>query len=299
VQATVEDGLQPDIFRIKYKIENKPLISVIIPTINKVNYLQNCISSILQKTDYSNYEIIIIDTGSQEKKTWDYYKELKNNPKIRLLKWQKKFNYASVNNFAVAKAKGQYVLLLNNDIEVISNEWLESMLEHAQRPEIGAVGAKLLYPNNTIQHSGVILGINKVAGHAQKLFLDDQPGRLPIFNSKDLIKNWSAVTAACLMVEKNKYQLVGGMNEQYQIAFNDIDFCLKLGKKGLFNIYTPYAKLYHHESISVGRPENGNRDMKKFKTEIALLQKKWHYLLKNDPYYNPNLTLEHEDFSII
>jgi len=303
IRATVGSGLVPGSFRVKYKIIGKPLVSIIIPTKDKVEYLRRCVQSVLGKTSYNNYELLIVDTGSTEQETLDYYKELRKSSKIRFLKWDRPFNFASVNNFAVKKAKGKYVLLLNNDTEVITPDWIEVMLEHAQRREVGAVGAKLLYPDGRIQHAGIILGIRGgpiekgIAGHAQKLF-EDAPMGLPLWNSKDIIRNFSAVTAACLMTDKRKYLEVDGMDEKFRIAFNDVDFCLKLIKKGYLNVYTPYAKLYHYESVSVGRPDQGTRDIAEFQKEINMMHRRWGNLLQNDPYYNPNLTLDREDFSL-
>lgn len=298
LKATVENGLTPGTFRVKYKFVGNPLVSIIIPTKDKVDYLKKCIESVLEKTNYKNYEILIVDTGSKEKKTFAFYKKLRDNKNIKFLKWNKAFSFAAVNNFAVKKARGKYVLFLNNDTEVIALGWLSAMLEHAQRKEVGAVGAKLLYPDERIQHAGIILGIMGVANHAS-LNMDDRACQwFPVSNSKDMIRDFSAVTAACLMISKKKYLKAGGMNEKFKIAFNDVDFCLRLTQKGYFNVYTPYAKLYHYESVSVGKPEWGNRDIKEFHKEVEMMHKKWSDLLQNDPYYNPNLTLDKEDFSL-
>lgn len=300
LDAVVTKGLFPGSFRVKYNIKNNPMVSIIIPTKDKVHYLQRCVLSILEKTTYDNYEIIIVDTGSKEKDTFDFYEILKTSPRIRFLHWKKDFNYSLVNNFGVKNAKGEFVLLLNNDTEVITSNWIENMLEHAQRKEIGAVGVKLLYPNDTIQHAGVILGINGgegrgVAGHAFKYFPAEVQG-FPAL--KDVIRNYSAVTAACLMIRKDKFNSVKGLNKEFRIAFNDVDFCLKLYKEGFNNLYTPYAELYHHESISVGTPEKGTRDIKEFGKEIDLMWERWRKEITNDSFYNKNLSLSSEDFSI-
>jgi len=295
LNAEVEKGIMPGMFRVKYKIKNNPLVSIIIPTKDKVNYLKRCIKSILKKSTYKNFEILIVDTESKEAKTKRYYKKLKKFKKVRLLNWSKKFNYSAVNNFGARKAKGKYLLFLNNDTEVISSDWIESMLEHAQRSKIGAVGAKLLYPNDRVQHAGIILGFGGVAGHAMKYFKDTKLG-LPY--PKDIIRNYAAVTAACMMISKKKFFEVKGLDEKFRIAFNDVDFCLKLYDKGYLNLYTPYAKLYHYESISVGKPNEGTRDMLEFHRETKKMQDKWGDLIKKDPYYNPNLTLEKENFSL-
>lgn len=303
IKGSIKNGLVGGTFRTKYKITGNPLISIIIPTKDKVAYLNRCLNSIFLKTTYKNYEILIVDTGSTENKTLNYYKKINKNKKIKFLKWKEKFNYSSVNNFAVKKAKGEYMLLLNNDTEIISPDWIESMLEHAQRKEIGAVGVKLLYPNKKIQHAGIILGIKGgnikrgVAGHVLKMFPDIPLGQ-PLLNSKDIVRNYSAVTAACLMISKKKYLIVGGLDEKFRIAFNDVDFNLKIMEKGYLNVYTPYAKLYHHESISVGTPQQGTRNLNEFQKEINMMIKKWGDILEKDPFYNKNLTLRSENFNI-
>jgi GT2 family glycosyltransferase len=301
VKGEVSVGLFPGSFRVKYDIVNNPLVSIIIPTKDKRGYIERCISSILSKTTYNNYEIIIVDTGSTEKDTLDYYETIKKNPEIKFVYWKKPFNYSTVNNFGVKHAKGEYILLLNNDTEVITDNWIEGMLEHAQREEVGAVGVKLLYPDNRIQHAGVLLGINGgtgrgVAGHAFKFFPREIQG-FPV--QKDIIRNYSAVTAACLMVKKEKFNEVKGLNKDFRIAFNDVDFCLKLREKGYVNVYTPYTELYHHESISVGTPESKTRDVEGFAHEINLMYQKWGNSLLHDPFYNKNLTLKKEDFSLV
>ncbi len=300
LKGDVYQGLFPGSFRVKYNIKGNPLVSIIIPTLEKYEYLERCLSSILEKTTYDNFEIIIVDTGSKEQRVLEYYELLKQDKRIKIPIWKERFNYSGVNNFGVKHAKGQYLLLLNNDTEIISPNWIEGMLEHAQRKEVGAVGVKLLYPNNTIQHAGVILGINGgtgkgVAGHAFKYFPREIQG-FPV--QKDIIKNYSAVTAACLMIDRKKYEEVRGLEEKFRIAFNDVDFCLKLLKKGYYNVYTPYVELYHHESISVGTPESKTRDNDEFSKEIDLMYKKWEKNLLNDPFYNKNLSLKSEDFKI-
>lgn len=283
INAQAINGLKEGTFRIKYKIKNNPLVSIIIPTKNNIKYLKKCIDSIISKTTYQNYEILIIDTGSTQKETLDFYK--KSNKKIKVFNWEKPFNYSSVNNFSVQKTKGDYLLFLNDDTEIISSDWIESMLEHAQRKEIGAVGSKLLYPNNDIQHAGVILGLGGIANPNFYHISDSVNQPFPMLNSKDMIRNFSAVTGACLMVKKDKFLLVSGFDPKFQIAYNDIDLCLKLNQKGFKAIYTPFAKIFHYESISISK----NRNNKQFKREENLMRKKWSKIIKNDPFYNPNL----------
>ena len=300
IEGEVTTGLFPGSFRVRYKIIGEPLVSILIPTKDKPKYIKRCISSLLQKTTYQNYEILIIDTNSTDKETLEYYKTLKYNPKIKFLKWDKKFNYSAVNNFGVRNTNGEYVLLLNNDTEIITPNWVENMLEHAQRKEIGAVGVKLLYPNDTIQHAGIVLGINGgtgkgVAGHAFK-YLPREIQGFPI--QKDIIRNYSAVTAACLMIKKDKYLEMKGMNEKFRVAFNDVDFGIRLFKAGYYNLYTPFVELYHHESISVGRPEENTRDIKEFSKEIDMMYKKWETQILQDPFFNTNLDKSSESFLI-
>lgn len=300
LKGEVSSGLFPGSFRVKYDIVGTPLVSIIIPTKDKKEYIERCITSILSKTTYRNYEIIIVDTGTTDKETLDYYDSIEQHEKIQFVYWKERFNYSAVNNFGTKYAKGEYILLLNNDTEVLTPEWIEGMLEHAQRKNTGAVGVKLYYPDNTIQHAGIILGINPgtgkgVAGHAFKFFPREIQG-FPV--QKDIIRNYSAVTAACLMVSREKYKEVGNLEEGFRIAFNDVDFCLKLQAAGYINVYTPYTELYHHESVSVGAPGSKDRDIKEFGKEIEKMYDKWEYLLLNDPYYNKNLSNKTEDFRI-
>lgn len=300
IKAKAMEGLFPGSFRVKYEIIGKPLVSILIPTLNKYEYIVRSISSILEKTTYNNFEIIIIDTGSTDENVLNYYKNIKENKRINIINWKEKFNYSSVNNFGVENSRGEYIILLNNDTEIISPDWIEGMLEHAQRESVGAVGVKLLYPNDTIQHAGIVLGINGgsgkgVAGHAFR-FSSRKVQGFPV--QKDIIKNYSAVTAACLMINKKKFNEVNGLEEKFRIAFNDVDFCLKLLSKGYYNIYTPYVEIYHHESVSVGTPEAQTRDLKEFKKEINLMYKKWGNLLLKDRFFNRNYSLKSEQFQI-
>ncbi|MCJ7446017.1 MAG: glycosyltransferase, partial [Methanotrichaceae archaeon] len=287
-------GLVPKSYRIKYKIIDNPKVSIIIPTKDKVDVLKTCIDSIINKTLYDNYEIFIVDNGSKEDRTLTYYDKLRENPKINILYFNKPFNFSAINNYAVSKVNSEYILLLNSDIEVITPEWVNSMLELAQRSDVGAVGARLLYPNNTIQHAGVIL-VGGVAGHAHKHLPASEWG---YFGRAQLIQNFSAVTAACLLTKKSIYNKVGGLNERnLAIAFNDVDYCLKLRQKGYLVIYTPYATLYHHESLFRGHEDTPEKQIR-FAKEIKYMRDKWAEILDNDPYYNRNLTRDKEDFSI-
>lgn len=299
IKGKVIDGTPFGFYRVVYEIEDNPLVSIIIPFRDQAEVLKTCVDSIIEKTDYDNYEIILVDNQSKEKKTIDYMRAIGTKQRVRVLNYNRPFNYSAINNYAVERATGEYVVLLNNDMEVITGEWLRAMLEHAQRRGVGAVGAKLLYPNNTIQHVGVVMGLG-IAGHAFKRLPDGLPCK---FSHAEIIKNYSVVTAACLMVKKSIYKEVGGLNEKdLKVAYNDVDFCLRVLEAGYRNVYTPYAKLYHYESFSrgddEGLKETNPKEYKRVLAEREYMEKKWDKYIKNDPYYSPNLTRKHENFSI-
>lgn len=281
-------------YRVRYALpENPPLVSLIIPTRNGVRILRQCIESITGKTDYPNYEILVVDNGSDDRETLDYLRMLEQNGIARVIRDGRPFNYPALNNGAVQHARGEIVGLLNNDVEVITASWLSEMVSHAQRPEIGAVGARLWYPNDTLQHGGVIL-VCGVAGHAHKYL---PRGEYGYFGRAVLIQNYSAVTAACLLMRKEVFLEVGGLDENLAVAFNDVDFCLRIQQAGYRNLWTPYAELYHHESLTRGH-ENSPEKIARFNREVEYMQQRWGKLLLNDPAYNPNLTWEREDFSL-
>ena len=256
--------------------------------------MKRCVDSIYQKTTYKNFEILVVDNDTDDKKTLDYFEKLEKEHRARVIHFKGEFNYSAINNFAVAHSKGEIVCLLNNDMEIQSGEWLEEMVSHAVRPEIGAVGAKLLYPNGKIQHAGVILGVGGVAGH----WFKHQPNLdlyLEQFNRPNLVQNMSAVTGACLVVRRSVYEEVGGLDEKdLPIAFNDVDFCIRLREMGYNNLYTPFAILYHHESASRGL-EDTPKKQARFSREVFVMKQRWGDILLNDPAYNPNLTLDSED----
>ena len=283
-------------YRVNYLLPpNCPLVSLIIPTKNCVEILRECINSILHKTTYKNIEIIVVNNGSDDVACLDYFREIIKNPIIRIIDYPGEFNYSAINNFAVDSANGEIVGLINNDIEVISEDWLSEMVSIAIQPRVGAVGAKLLYSNGTLQHGGVILGVGGVAGHSNKYAPRDDPGYC---NRSVLRQSLSAVTAACLVIKKSIFLEVGGLDaENLKIAFNDVDFCLKVRDFGYRNVWTPYAELYHHESISRGAEDSPEKQLR-FNREVEYMKNRWGVGLNNDPAYNPNLTLEHEDFSL-
>ena len=289
IEGTVEKGIHFDRFesyRVKRKLENQPLVSVIIPTRDKVAYLKTCIQSIREKTDYQKYELIVVDNRSESRQARAFLSDIKRKGAARVLTYEDEYNFSKMNNFAVTQVSGSCLLFLNNDTEVISREWMSAMLEHAQRQEVGAVGAKLIYPDDTIQHAGTIVGLGGVAAHSHKRFPENDDG---YFGSLNVIRNYSAVTAACMMLRKRVFEDVGGFDEVHlPIGFNDVDLCLEMRKRGYLIIYTPYAALYHHESRS--RSNQLNPD------EVLFMKRKWGDTLLSDPYYNPNLSYDHEDF---
>jgi GT2 family glycosyltransferase len=273
----------------------EPFVSLIIPTRDQLALLKTCIDGLLHKTDYKNFEIIIVDNQSQQVETFDYLKKLSSNPKITLLSYNKPFNYSAMNNFAVEHAKGSVIGLLNNDISILNEEWLSEMVAQACRVEIGCVGAKLYYPDGSIQHAGVILGLKGYASHAHKGFAGDATG---YFNRLIVAHNVSAVTAACLVMRKQIFEAVGGFDSvNLKVAYNDIDLCLKVTEAGYRNLFTPYAELIHHESKSRGKKRSWLKQ-RQLRKESAYFRKKWHKHLFSDPAYNKNLTLLTEDFSL-
>lgn len=271
-----------------------PLVSLVIPTRDQAEILTVCLSSILERTNYRTLEVIAIDNGSREPETARLLAEVGRDPRVRVLRDDRPFNFSALNNRAVAEARGTIVGLLNNDIEAVAPDWLDEMVSQAVRPEIGCVGAKLLYPDGRVQHGGVILGVGGVAGHAHKYFPAASPG---YFGRLGVAQNLSAVTAACLVVRKSVYEEVGGLDtSELAIAFNDVDFCLKVRARGYLNLWTPFATLIHHESASRGSEDTPDKKAR-FDREAATMRDRWGPELANDPYYSPNLSLTREDFS--
>lgn len=282
-------------YRIKYEILDKPKISIIIPNKDHKDDLEKCINSILKST-YKNYEIIVIENNSTERSIFDYYEYLKKTYLfVKIVIWDKSFHFSAMNNFAATFAEGDILLFLNNDIEIINEDWIEEMLMFIQRDDVGVVGAKLYYPDKTIQHAGIIIGINNIAEHAFKYFPQDANG---YFMRLKIAHNLSAVTGALLMTKKAIFNEVGGFDEGYPVAFNDIDYCLKVRQKNYLVVFTPYTKAYHFESKSRGY-ETTKEKIARFNIEAQRFRTKWKDILSTgDPYYNPNLTLTKTDFSL-
>ncbi len=281
--------------RVKYELPSDlPLVSIIIPTRDRLALLRMCIQSILDKTEYPNYEIIVIDNDSAEAETKHYLNSLGNHERIRVCKVEGAFSFGKLSNRGVALARGSFVVLLNNDIEVIEGSWLGEMVGHALRPNVGAVGALLRYPNGLIQHGGVILGAGGIASHAHPdIRLEDG-----YFCRPHLTQDLSAVTAACMLIRKATYMKVGGFDEvNLPVAFNDVDFCLRLRQAGFLIVWTPHAALYHHESASRGL-EDSLTKYRRFNAESDFMKTKWGDTIQEDPYYNPNLSIDDKFFRL-
>lgn len=282
-------------YRVKYPVQGEPLVSIIIPNKDAKEDLEKCIRSILEKSSYTNYEILIVENNSTGEEIFSYYKELSENSRIRLLRWKREFNYSAINNYGAKKAKGDYLLFLNNDTEVISPDWIEEMLGFCQRPDTGIVGARLYFGNNTVQHAGTVIGIGGIAGH---MFTDMPRERSGYMHKAAIIQDLSAVTAACMMVKRQVFDEVQGFEEQLSVAFNDVDFCLRVREKQYLVVYDPYVELYHYESKSRGA-EDSKEKVRRFQSEIEFMRCRWETLLKKgDPYYNKNLSLVKWNYSL-
>jgi glycosyltransferase involved in cell wall biosynthesis len=282
-------------YRIRYHLDAPPPVTIIIPTRNMQQTLQTCIDSLLEKTQYPNFRLVVIDNDSDDYDALNYLRFLSRLPQVDVLVDNQPFNYSALNNRGVDHADTDIVCLLNNDIEIISPAWLYEMVSHIVRDGVGIVGAKLRYPNDQIQHAGVILGIGGVAGHGHKNFQHDDLG---YFGRLALVQNYSAVTGACLLTRKSIWQRVGGLETKLAVAFNDIDYCLRVQEAGFRIVWTPFADLYHHESLSRGQ-ENSPQKRDRLTSEIDYMKRRWHHLIKNDPAYSPNLSHNDEDFSIV
>jgi len=299
IRGEVLEGNLPHYFRVKRRIEGEPLVSIVIPFRDKPELLETCIGSILEKSTYRRFEIIGMNNRSSEPETFETMARLgERDARVTFHDYDRPFNYSAINNHAVEQyAGGKHILLLNNDIEIISPDWIEALLEHSQRPEVGCVGAKLYYEDGTIQHAGAIIGLGGYVAHSHRGLPGTSHG---YFNRLNVIQNLSAVTGACLMVERELYLSVGGLDEtHFQIAYNDIDFCLRIREKGLLNVFTPYCEAYHYESKSRGSDDEDPEKAARFEKEKAWLKQRHPVVASlRDPYYNPNLTLDSEDFAL-
>ena len=296
IHAEVFKGEYLGLYRTKFIRDHDPLISIIIPNKDHIDDLKRCMESIEQKSTYKNYEYIIVENNSTDSATFEYYKKLEaENPKVRMVYWDGVFNYSAINNYGASFAKGEYLLLLNNDTEIINPDCLEELLGYCMRKDVGAVGARLYYEDDTIQHAGVVIGFGGIAGHC---FVQQKRGTTGYCHRIICAQDYSAVTAACMMVKREAFDKVGGLTEELAVAFNDIDFCMKLRAAGYLIVYNPYAELYHYESKSRGLEDTPEK-VARFNKEIQIFEKRWPDILRNgDPYYNPNLTLKSQDFSL-
>ena len=293
IQAEVEETCDLGYYRVKYPVTGSPLVSILIPNKDQLQTLKKCLKSIWEKTEYTNYEILIIENNSTEKETFEFYKKIDGRHHVRVLYWDKEFNYSAINNFGAAQAKGEYLLLLNNDTEVITKGWMKELLSHCQRPEVGMVGAKLYFPDNTIQSAGTIIGMGGMADHA---FVNMDRKKSGYMHRASIQVDMSGVTAACAMVKRSVYEEVHGLEENLTVAFNDVDLGLKIVTAGYLIVFDPYAELYHYESKS-----RGVNDEKKERhaREVKYTQEKWaDFLAAGDPCYNQNLTLAKHNFSL-
>ena len=287
------------IFRIRYEVIGNPKISILIPNKDHVDDLRRCIESVTDRSSYDNYEIIVIENNSTTQEIKDYYASIEKHPKVKVVTYTGDFNYSKINNYGATFADGDYMVLLNNDTEVITRNWMEELLMYAQRSDVGAVGCMLYYPDYTIQHAGIVLGMgaHRTAGHSHYKMAKENLGYM---GRLCYAQNVSAVTGACLMVKKQLFDEVGGLSEDLSVALNDVDLCLKLRKKGLLNVFTPFAELFHYESASRGTDvteaaskENADR----YDRECALFKEKWKDVLDaGDPYFNPNFSLDHSNY---
>ncbi len=296
LKGTVESGNTLGTYKVNYEIQGNPKVSIVIPNKDYIKTLKVCLNSIKKLTTYENYEIIIVENNSEEKETFEYYKKIDGKDKIKVVYFpEKEFNYSKIINFGVKNSTGEYIVQLNNDTELLTPNWLQEMLGFAQRDDVGAVGAELFYPDNTIQHAGIIIGIGGVAGHVFK----NLPKGIHGYFSKDaMIQNLSAVTAACIMTPKSIYDEVGYMDEKFKVAFNDVDFCLKIRQTGKLIVYNPYVQFTHYESKSRGFEDTPEKK-KRFQSEIDRFHDKWQSVLdKGDPYYNKNLRLDNDQCAI-
>ena len=293
IAATVTPAYDPYTHRVRYALPGTPPVTILIPTRDQVQLLADCIRSITEKTTYGAYEILVIDNESSDSRTLRFLETAQQDPRIRVIRHEQAFNFSAIVNHGVAEARSDLIVLLNNDTQVITEGWLEEMLSHVLRSEIGVVGSKLYYRDGTVQHAGVILGIGGGAGHPYR-FCNRDYSR---FGMGRLTQSYSAVTAACMAFRRHVFDEVSGFDEALPVAFNDVDFCLRVREQGYRNLWTPYAELYHVESATRGY-DTTPQQIANFEQDKRFMQERWGAALLNDPYHNPNLTLDREDMGL-
>ena len=293
---SIEKGVDYGKYHVRFRIEGEPLVSVIIPNKDHAGDLDICLKSLMEKATYRNLEYVIIENNSTDPETFAYYEKLKKeHPNVKVVTWEREFNYSAINNFGVKYADGEYFLFLNNDTEIIEPDTIQEMLGYCQREDVGAVGARLLYQDDTIQHAGVVVGFGGIAGHT---FIGLHKSENSYFHRAMCAQDYSAVTAACMMTKRQVFERAGGFSEELAVAFNDIDYCMKVRAQDKLVVYNPYALLYHYESKSRGLEDTPEK-VARFNREIKIFSEKWPDILKNgDPYYNPNLTLRKSNFAL-
>lgn len=286
----------PDCWRVRYLLTDiPPLVSIIVPTRDALELIRQCVGSLLKKTTYPRFEILVVDNQSVDCDALAYLEQIASHESARVLRYDLPFNYSAMNNMAVREARGEVVCLLNNDTEVISPGWLDEMVGQLVQSNVGIVGAKLYYPNGRVQHAGDLVGVGGVANHAHAYLQRDDPGYC---NRAMVAQELSAVSAACLVTWRNLYQQLGGLDEKHlQVAFNDVDYCLRVRAAGYRVIWTPHAELYHHESVSRGK-DNSPEKARRARREVAYMRKRWKHVMSHDPFYNPNLSNMRPDFSL-
>jgi O-antigen biosynthesis protein len=294
IDATVHDGAVPGMYHVVHHLRTQPLVSVIVPNKDAVEMLARCVDS-LANSGYANHELLIVENGSTRPETFAYYRQLEKQPHVRILEWTKPFNYAAVNNFAAARAEGDLLLFLNNDVEAVNPDWLERMVKLGVQPGVGAVGAKLYFADDTIQHAGIVIGMGGIAGHSHGSFPRDAAGYMQRLR---FTQNVSAVTGACLLCPAKVFREVGGFDEGFVLAFNDVDLCLQILARGQRVVWTPHAELYHFESKTRGYEDTPEK-LRRFRREIELFKTKWsEFLRTGDPHYNPHYRLDRPDFAL-
>jgi len=294
VKGKATTGKFGSTYKIDYELTSQPLVSIIIPNKDHIDDLSKCLDSIYAKTTYKNFEIIVCENNSTEEATFEYYNKVeKEHNNLHIVYYKGGFNFSAINNFAIKSAKGDMYLMLNNDIEIINGQWLSEMVSLALQKNVGIVGAMLYYPDDTVQHAGVITGLGGFAGHSHKYH---RRGKSGYMFRLSCVQNLSCVTAANLLVTKEAFEAANGLDEEFTVAFNDVDFCLRIRDMGYGVLFTPYAECYHYESKSRGSDKKGEKK-ERFEGERQRLQNRHGKGLLRDPFYNPNLTLDMEDFS--